>query len=47
MNHVHAVCKLTGEMGSYWHMVPEVFLDEKYNKSVDVFSFHMILYEMF
>jgi serine/threonine protein kinase len=34
-------------MGSYRHMVPDVFLDEKYNKSVDVFSFHMILYEMF
>ncbi len=47
MNHVHAVCKLTGKMGSYRHMVPDVFLDEKYNKSVDVFSFHMILYEMF
>jgi serine/threonine protein kinase len=45
VNHVHAVCKLTGEMGSYRHMVPEVFLAE--NESVDVFSFHMILYEMF
>jgi serine/threonine protein kinase len=44
---MHDVCKLTGEMGSYRHMVPEVSLDEKYGKSVDVFSFHVILYEMF
>ncbi|CAK9229474.1 unnamed protein product [Sphagnum troendelagicum] len=29
VNHVHAVWKLTGKTGSYRHMVPEVFLDEK------------------
>jgi hypothetical protein len=40
VNHVHAVCKLTGEMGSYRHMVPEVFLDEKYNKSGCVLISH-------
>lgn len=44
---VHEVYELTGETGSYRYMAPEVFLRKKYNTKVDVFSFAMILYEMF
>lgn len=44
---VHEVYKLTGETGSYRYMAPEVFEHESYNTKVDVFSFAMILYEMF
>ncbi|CAK9198672.1 unnamed protein product [Sphagnum jensenii] len=47
MKHLHDVYKMTGETGSYRYMAPEVFLHQKYDKSVDVFSFAMILYEMF
>ncbi|EFJ09171.1 hypothetical protein SELMODRAFT_130298 [Selaginella moellendorffii] len=43
----HDFYKLTGETGSYRYMAPEVFKHDKYDKSVDVFSFGMILYEMF
>jgi serine/threonine protein kinase len=46
MKHLHDVYKMTGETGSYRYMAPEVFRHEKYDKSVDVFSFAMILYEM-
>jgi tRNA A-37 threonylcarbamoyl transferase component Bud32 len=45
--HLHDVYKMTGETGSYRYMAPEVFKHERYDKSVDVFSFAMILYEMF
>ena len=47
VTNVHDVYKLTGETGSYRYMAPEVFLRENYNTKVDVFSFAMILYEMF
>lgn len=47
VKNVHEVFKLTGETGSYRYMAPEVFLHESYNTKVDVFSFAMILYEMF
>lgn len=38
---------LTGETGSYRYMAPEVFCHKSYDTKVDVFSFAMILYEMF
>lgn len=41
------VYELTGETGSYRYMAPEAFLRKSYNTKVDVFSFAMILYEMF
>jgi serine/threonine protein kinase len=44
---VHEVYKMTGETGSYRYMAPEVFEHQNYNTKVDVFSFAMILYEMF
>lgn len=47
VRNVHDVYKLTGETGSYRYMAPEVFLHENYNTKVDVFSFAMILYEMY
>ncbi|KAG0557285.1 hypothetical protein KC19_11G116800 [Ceratodon purpureus] len=47
VTNLHDVYKLTGETGSYRYMAPEVFLRENYNTKVDVFSFGMILYEMF
>lgn len=47
VNHLHEVYKLTGETGSYRYMAPEVFRHQEYNTKVDVFSFAMILYEMF
>eukprot|EP00271_Cylindrocystis_brebissonii_P000726 TRINITY_DN10956_c0_g2_i1.p1 TRINITY_DN10956_c0_g2~~TRINITY_DN10956_c0_g2_i1.p1 ORF type:complete len:471 (-),score=90.79 TRINITY_DN10956_c0_g2_i1:198-1610(-) len=39
--------KMTGETGSYRYMAPEVFRHEVYDRSVDVYSFSVILYEMF
>nr|GEW55808.1 integrin-linked protein kinase 1-like [Tanacetum cinerariifolium] len=42
----HDVYKMTGETGSYRYMAPEVFKHRKYDKTVDVFSFAMILYQM-
>ncbi|CAM6010864.1 unnamed protein product [Sphagnum balticum] len=47
MKHLHDAYKMTGETGSYRYMAPEVFRHEKYDKTVDVFSFAMIIYEMF
>ena len=44
---MHDVYKMTGETGSYRYMAPEVFEHSPYDKSVDVFSFAMMLYEMF
>lgn len=38
---------LTGETGSYRYMAPEVFRHEPYNFKVDVYSFSMILYQLF
>lgn len=39
--------KMTGGTGSYRYMAPEVFRRETYGKSVDVFSFALIVHEMF
>ncbi|KAK9810812.1 hypothetical protein WJX73_009202 [Symbiochloris irregularis] len=39
--------KLTGETGSYRYMAPEVFNHEPYNSLVDVYSFSMIMYQLF
>jgi serine/threonine protein kinase len=47
VDNLRDVYKMTGETGSYRYMAPEVFLHEQYDKSVDVFSFAMVLYEMF
>lgn len=47
VKHLHDVYKMTGETGSYRYMAPEVFEHRPYDKSVDVFSFAMILYELF
>ncbi|XP_024389368.1 serine/threonine-protein kinase 12 [Physcomitrium patens] len=38
---------MTGETGSYRYMAPEVFLHKAYDKSVDVFSFAIIVHELF
>lgn len=35
---------MTGETGSYRFMAPEVFRNEDYNETVDVYSYSMILY---
>ncbi|XP_042055000.1 integrin-linked protein kinase 1-like isoform X1 [Salvia splendens] len=39
--------KMTGGTGSYRYMAPEVFRREAYGKSVDVFSYALIVHEMF
>ncbi|KAF3441343.1 hypothetical protein FNV43_RR15257 [Rhamnella rubrinervis] len=39
--------KMTGRTGSYRYMAPEVYRRESYGKSVDVFSFALIVHEMF
>ncbi|KAA8520626.1 hypothetical protein F0562_014882 [Nyssa sinensis] len=39
--------KMTGGTGSYRYMAPEVYRRESYNKSVDVFSYALIVHEMF
>ncbi|PKI45435.1 hypothetical protein CRG98_034240 [Punica granatum] len=39
--------KMTGGTGSYRYMAPEVYRRETYGKSVDVFSFAIIVHEMF
>ncbi|KAF8379510.1 hypothetical protein HHK36_028948 [Tetracentron sinense] len=39
--------KMTGGTGSYRYMAPEVFRRESYGKSVDVFSFALLVHEMF
>eukprot|EP01025_Chloroclados_australasicus_P064342 TRINITY_DN8583_c0_g1_i2.p3 TRINITY_DN8583_c0_g1~~TRINITY_DN8583_c0_g1_i2.p3 ORF type:complete len:208 (-),score=8.16 TRINITY_DN8583_c0_g1_i2:1538-2161(-) len=38
---------LTGNVGSYLYMAPEVFLNQTYNEKVDVFSFGVIVWELF
>ncbi|KAK9918800.1 hypothetical protein WJX75_007031 [Coccomyxa subellipsoidea] len=42
-----AVFELTGKTGSYFYMAPEVVNEEPYNEKADVFSFGVILYEIF
>lgn len=39
--------RLTGETGSYRYMAPEVFRHEPYNSRVDVYSYSMIVYQLF
>ncbi|KAG8391822.1 hypothetical protein BUALT_Bualt01G0227000 [Buddleja alternifolia] len=39
--------KMTGGTGSYRYMAPEVYRRESYGKKVDVFSFALIVHEMF
>ncbi|OMP00463.1 hypothetical protein COLO4_12703 [Corchorus olitorius] len=39
--------KMTGKTGSYRYMAPEVYRRESYGKSIDVFSFALIVHEMF
>ena len=39
--------KLTGETGSYRYMAPEVFRHEQYNLKVDVYSYAMIVFQLF
>ncbi|XWS32195.1 hypothetical protein CRYUN_Cryun23aG0139600 [Craigia yunnanensis] len=39
--------KMTGGTGSYRYMAPEVYCRESYGKSIDVFSFALIVHEMF
>lgn len=39
--------EMTGETGAYCYMAPEVLLGQPYNEKVDVFSFGIILYELF
>ncbi|CAM6113711.1 unnamed protein product [Calypogeia fissa] len=41
------VYQMTGGTGTYRYMAPEVFLHKSYDKSVDVFSFAIIVTEMF
>ncbi|WRX09234.1 Serine-threonine/tyrosine-protein kinase [Theobroma cacao] len=38
--------KMTGGTGSYRYMAPEVYRRESYGKSIDVFSFALIVHEM-
>eukprot|EP01026_Neomeris_dumetosa_P083004 TRINITY_DN957_c1_g1_i1.p1 TRINITY_DN957_c1_g1~~TRINITY_DN957_c1_g1_i1.p1 ORF type:complete len:406 (-),score=25.09 TRINITY_DN957_c1_g1_i1:223-1326(-) len=38
---------LTGGTGSYIYMAPEVLLNKPYNTKIDVFSFAMIMFEVF
>ncbi|KAL5727485.1 non-specific serine/threonine protein kinase [Ranunculus cassubicifolius] len=39
--------KMTGGTGSFRYMAPEVYRREAYGKSVDVFSFALVVHEMF
>ena len=39
--------KMTGETGTYRYMAPEVIMHKKYNASVDIWSFGMIMYFMY
>jgi len=38
---------MTGETGAYKYMAPEVFRHEFYGLKCDVFSFGMVMYELF
>ncbi|XP_016649762.1 PREDICTED: serine/threonine-protein kinase STY8-like [Prunus mume] len=39
--------KMTGRTGSYRYMAPEVYRRESYGTSIDIFSFALIVHEMF
>jgi serine/threonine protein kinase len=43
----HAGSEMTGETGSYRYMAPEVFRHERYTEKVDIFSWGMIVYQLF
>ncbi|CAI5481676.1 unnamed protein product [Closterium sp. Yama58-4] len=47
VNALHEMYKMTGETGSYRYMAPEVFKHQAYDRTVDVYSFSVIFYEMF
>eukprot|EP00252_Welwitschia_mirabilis_P006557 TRINITY_DN1743_c0_g2_i6.p1 TRINITY_DN1743_c0_g2~~TRINITY_DN1743_c0_g2_i6.p1 ORF type:complete len:432 (-),score=73.46 TRINITY_DN1743_c0_g2_i6:271-1566(-) len=47
VKHAHDMYRLTGETGSYRYMAPEVFEHRHYDAKVDVFSYAMILYQMY
>ncbi|KAG7669254.1 hypothetical protein Ndes2526B_g05554 [Nannochloris sp. 'desiccata'] len=38
---------MTGEAGSYSYMAPEVLRGEQYNEKADIFSFAMLMYNLF
>jgi serine/threonine protein kinase len=38
---------MTGETGAYKYMAPEVFKHEFYGLKCDVYSFAMVMYELF
>ncbi|KAH9324543.1 hypothetical protein KI387_004721, partial [Taxus chinensis] len=44
---LHEPLKMTGRTGSFRYMAPEVFREESYDKSIDVFSFALVVQEMF
>ncbi|PNW85018.1 hypothetical protein CHLRE_03g168150v5 [Chlamydomonas reinhardtii] len=44
---INITYKLTGETGSYRYMAPECFRHEPYNLKVDVYSFAMIIFQLF
>ncbi|EFJ42907.1 hypothetical protein VOLCADRAFT_66387 [Volvox carteri f. nagariensis] len=44
---INVTYKLTGETGSYRYMAPECFRHEPYNLKVDVYSFAMIIFQLF
>lgn len=39
--------EMTGQTGAYCYMAPEVVMNKPYNEKVDVFSFGVIIYELF
>lgn len=39
--------EMTGKVGSYRYMAPEVFRQQPYNHKVDVYAFAMICYQLF
>ncbi|KAK9918987.1 hypothetical protein WJX75_008520 [Coccomyxa subellipsoidea] len=41
------IYEMTGKTGSYFYMAPEVANEEGYNQKADVFSFGVIMYELF
>jgi serine/threonine protein kinase len=38
---------MTGEIGSYLYMAPEVLQNEPYSEKVDIFSLAIVMFEMF
>ncbi|GAX73164.1 hypothetical protein CEUSTIGMA_g617.t1 [Chlamydomonas eustigma] len=46
-SHYEVAFQMTGETGSAMYMSPEVFCHEPYNEKADVYSFGVMLYEVF